>query len=54
MYCYTRVRIERNLYAELEHAIEKDNSNRLYECVPDIGLALRTDEGVNKKCIITN
>lgn len=42
MYCYTRVRIERNLYAELEHAIEKDNSNRLYECVPDIGLACPT------------
>ncbi|MCD8148198.1 MAG: hypothetical protein LUE92_01250 [Clostridiales bacterium] len=39
MYYYTRVRVERNLYAHLEHAIEKTNSEWLYECIPDIGLA---------------
>ena len=39
MYCYTRVRVDEKLYANLEHAIEKSNSEKLIECVPNIGLS---------------
>lgn len=39
MYCYTRIRIDGKFYANLEHAIEKNNSKKLVECVPNIGLA---------------
>lgn len=39
MYCFSRVRVDGKLYAELEHAIEKTNSEKLIQCVPDIGLA---------------
>ncbi len=39
MYCYTRVRVDEKLYANLEHAIEKSNSDKLIECVPNIGLS---------------
>lgn len=39
MYCYARVRVDEKLYANLEHAIEKSNSDKLIECVPNIGLS---------------
>ena len=39
MYCYTRVRVDEKLYANLEHAIEKSNSDKLIECIPNIGLS---------------
>lgn len=39
MYCYTRVRVDGKLYANLEHAIEKSNSDKLIECIPNIGLS---------------
>lgn len=39
MYCYSRVRVDEKLYANLEHAIEKNNSDKLIECIPNIGLS---------------
>lgn len=39
MYCYTRVQIDGKVFGNLEHAIEKNNSKKLTECIPDIGLA---------------
>jgi 5-methylcytosine-specific restriction endonuclease McrA len=38
MYCYSRVKVDNKLYGHLEHAIEKNNSEKLTECIPDIGL----------------
>ncbi len=38
MYCFSRIRVDEKLYANLEHAIEKGNSQKLIDCVPDIGL----------------
>ncbi len=39
MYCFSRVRVDQKLYANLEHAIEKGNSDKLIECIPNIGLS---------------
>lgn len=39
MYCFSRVRVDQKLYANLEHAIEKGNSDQLIECIPNIGLS---------------
>ncbi|MBO5353879.1 MAG: hypothetical protein J6A77_11335 [Lachnospiraceae bacterium] len=39
MYCFSRVKIDGKSHGHLEHAIEKNNSDRLRECIPDIGLA---------------
>ena len=39
MYCYSRVLVDRKLFGNLEHAIEKSNSKKLTECIPNIGLA---------------
>ena len=39
MYCYARIRVDKKLYADLEHAIEKSNLDKLIECIPNIGLA---------------
>lgn len=39
MYCYSRVKVDKKLYGNLEHAIEKSNSDRLIECIPNIGMA---------------
>lgn len=39
MYCYCRIRTDGKLHGNLEHAIEKNNSERLIECIPNIGLA---------------
>lgn len=39
MYCFSRIRVDGKLFANLEHAIEKGNSNKLIECVPNIGLS---------------
>lgn len=38
MYCYSRIRIDRKLSATLEHAIEQENSPKLTECIPNIGI----------------
>lgn len=38
MYCYSRIRVDQKLFANLEHAIEKANSDKLIECIPNIGL----------------
>lgn len=39
MYCFSRIRVDEKLYANLEHAIEKSNSDKLIECIPNIGLS---------------
>lgn len=39
MYCYSRVQIDQKVNGNLEHAIEKNNSLKLIECIPDIGIA---------------
>lgn len=39
MYCFSRVRVDQKLYANLEHAIEKGNSDKLIDCIPNIGLS---------------
>lgn len=39
MYCYSRIEVDSKKFGHLEHAIEKKNCNKLYECVPNIGLA---------------
>lgn len=39
MYCYSRIRVDGKLNANLEHAIEKKNSDKLIECIPNIGIA---------------
>ena len=39
MYCYSRIRVDHKLFAHLEHAIEKNNSNKLIECIPNMGLS---------------
>ena len=39
MYCFTRLHIDGKLYGNLEHAIEKGNSDQLIECIPNIGLS---------------
>lgn len=38
MYCYSRVLVDRKMFGNLEHAIEKKNSDKLIECIPNIGL----------------
>ena len=39
MYCYSRINTDGKFVGHLEHAIEKNNSDRLLECIPNIGLA---------------
>lgn len=39
MYCYTRLKVDNKWYGNLEHAIEKKNSDKLIECIPNIGMA---------------
>ena len=39
MYCYKRIVIDGNEVGHLEHAIEKDYSPKLEQCVPNIGIA---------------
>lgn len=39
MYCYRRIVIDGVNYGHLEHAIEKNNSDKLIDCVPNIGIA---------------
>lgn len=39
MYCYSRIRVDGKLFANLEHAIERNNSDKLIECIPNIGLS---------------
>lgn len=42
MYCYSRIEIDKKWYGNLEHAIEKNNSDKLIECIPNIGMACPT------------
>lgn len=42
MYCYSRIQVDNKLYGNLEHAIEKNNSEKLLECIPNIGMACPT------------
>lgn len=39
MYCYSRILVDGKKFGQLEHAIEKKNTKRLINCVPNIGLA---------------
>lgn len=39
MYCYSRINVDNKWYGNLEHAIEKNNSYKLRECIPNIGAA---------------
>ena len=39
MYCYSRVLVDEKMFGNLEHAIEKANSNKLINCIPNIGLS---------------
>lgn len=39
MYCYSRIKVDNKVYGNLEHAIEKSNSKKLVECIPNIGIA---------------
>lgn len=39
MYCYRRIVTDGIGFGHLEHAIEKDFSKKLEQCVPDIGIA---------------
>ncbi len=38
MYCYTRIKVDNKLFGNLEHAIEKKISDKLIECIPNIGI----------------
>lgn len=38
MYCYSRLKVDNKWYGNLEHAIEKSNSDKLIECIPNIGM----------------
>lgn len=49
MYCYSRIRVDGKLFGDLEHAIEKKNSEKLIECIPNIGLTCRTCNQIFKK-----
>lgn len=42
MYCYSRIKVDNKLYGNLEHAIEKNISDKLIECIPNIGIACPT------------
>ncbi len=39
MYCYSRLKVDNKWYGNLEHAIEKSNSDKLIECIPNIGMS---------------
>ena len=39
MYCYNRVYINGDYMCQIEHGIEKSNSTRLEDCVPNLGIA---------------
>lgn len=39
MYCYSRIKVDKKLFGHLEHSIEKSNSDKLTECIPNIGIA---------------
>lgn len=39
MYCFNRIVVNGNNYAHIEHGIEKFNSEKLVDCLPNLGLA---------------
>lgn len=49
MYCYSRVMVDGKLQANLEHGVEKINSEKLTECIPNIGLACFTCNQIFKR-----
>lgn len=49
MYCYSRIQIDGRIFGQLEHAIEKRNSARLIECIPDMGIACPTCNHSSKR-----
>lgn len=49
MYCYTRIQVAGKCMGNLEHAIEKNNSARLEECVPNIGIVCPVCNGSFKR-----
>lgn len=38
MYCYRRIVLDRQNNGHLEHGIEKENSSKLFDCVPNISI----------------
>lgn len=49
MYCYRRIVLDRQNNGHLEHGIEKDNSNKLLECVPNISIVCASCNTSRKK-----
>lgn len=39
MYCYRRVTVDHIFNGQIEHAIEKSNSDYLVECIPNMGIS---------------
>ncbi|NFI94850.1 hypothetical protein FC961_10675 [Clostridium botulinum] len=50
MYCYSRILVDRKNYGELEHSIEKVNSEKLVNCASNISIAcLKCNRSFKKK-----
>ncbi len=50
MYCYSRILVDRKNYGELEHSVEKFNSNKLINCISNIAIAcLKCNRSFKKK-----
>lgn len=39
MYCYTKILVDRKNFGQLEHSIEKTNSDRLINCISNIAIS---------------
>lgn len=39
MYCYTRIEVDGKNFGQLEHTIEKSNTDKLKNCIPNISIA---------------
>lgn len=39
MYCYSKILVDRKNYGQLEHSIEKNNSDRLENCIINLSIA---------------
>lgn len=42
MYCYAKIKIDGRINADIEHGIEKVLSDKLIDCVPNLGLSCKT------------
>lgn len=49
MYCYRRIVLDRQNNGHLEHGIEKDNTKKLLDCVPNISIACASCNTSRKK-----